>query len=264
MTTTTATSTPADASPGRVGRPDGSALIHVAPGARRARVGLRAAGIVPWLTSRRRSSAAVAIGAGGALLLGGDAVRLDVHVAAGCSLVIEDVGGTVAYDGDGRRATWDVRVSLGDGARLVWRALPFVVADGACVERSMTLSLGDGATALVRETLVLGRSGERGGVIASHLHVEDGDGPVLSETLRARGDAPVPGVLGSHRIVDSVLALGAGPVVAGAPSDDRGDATVLRLERGGYVVRALGDHAHAVDLGAVFESLCCEGRMPPS
>ncbi|HWT34275.1 MAG TPA: urease accessory protein UreD, partial [Microbacterium sp.] len=137
-----------------------SALIAVSPGARHARVGLRGSGIVPWLVARGPASASVAIGTGGALLLGGDAVRLEVRVASGCSLAIEDVGGTVAYDGEGRGASWTVDVVLGDGARLVWRALPFVVADGAEVSRSMTLALGTRASAAVRETLVLGRSGE--------------------------------------------------------------------------------------------------------
>jgi len=232
-----------------------SALISVAPGARRARVGLRGAGIVPWLVSRGPAAASVAIGAGGALLLGGDAVRLDVRVAPGCTLAIEDVGGTVAYDGEGRTATWDVHVSVGDGARLTWRALPLVVADGASVERSMSVTLGAGATAVVRETLVLGRAGERGGAIASRLDVTDPGGPLLVETLRVRGDAPVPGVLGAHRVVDSVLAVGAEP--GGIP--DAPGATVLRLERGGHLVRALGADAHAVDLGPVFEASCGAG-----
>ncbi|HKT56410.1 MAG TPA: urease accessory protein UreD, partial [Microbacterium sp.] len=217
-----------------------------------ARVGLRGAGIVPWLVSRGPATAWVAIGAGGALLLGGDSVRLDVRVASGCTLHIEDVGGTVAYDGEGRTATWDVRASLGDGARLTWRALPFVVADGASVERSMSVTLGAGASAIVRETLVLGRAGERGGTVVSRLDVTDAGGPLLVETLRVCGDAPVPGVLGTHRVVDSVLAVGAEaggiPAVTDAPG-----ATVLRLERGGHLVRALGTDAHVVDLAPVFD-----------
>jgi len=202
----------------------------------------------------------VAIGAGGALLLGGDAVQLDVRVASGCSLTIEDVGGTVAYDGDGDTARWDVRIALGDGARLLWRALPFVVADGAQVERSTTVALGAAASALMRETLVLGRTGERGGGIVSRLCVEDARGPVLVETLRARGDEPVPGVLGGHRVLDSVLAVGPGsepaPPGAAVPSapEPPAGATVLQLARGGRLVRALGADAHTVDLGAVFEA----------
>jgi urease accessory protein len=84
----------------------------------------------------------------------------------------------------------------------------------------------------------------------------------LIETLRVRGDAPVPGVLGGHRIVDSVLAVGAEPGAVPPPPEDRGRATVLHLERGGHMVRALGDHAHAVDLGPVFEALCRELSIP--
>jgi len=211
---------------------------------------------VPWLVSRSQTSASVAIGAGGALLLGGDAVRLDIRVASGCTLTIEDVGGTVAYDGEGRAASWNVDVVLGDHTRLVWRALPFVVADGAEVTRSMTLSLGAGASALVRETLVLGRTGERGGSIASRLSVRDADGPLLVETLRARGDEPVPGLLGPHRVVDSVLAVGGeGRAASGLQDHAITGATLLGLERGGCLMRALGSDAHTVDLGQVFEHL---------
>jgi len=244
---TTTTSTPTDPLAVRPG--SGRALIAVAPGARRARVGLRGAGIVPWLVSRGPAAASVAIGAGGALLLGGDAVRLDVSVAAGCTLLIEDVGGTVAYDGEGCLSTWDVNVSLGSDARLVWRALPFIVADGARVERSMAMSLGAGARAVLRETLVLGRTGERGGSVVSRLSVEDPLGPVLVETLRVAGDAPVPGVLGDHRVVDSVIAVGD----VGEPPADRGMATLLRLERAGYVVRAVAGHTHTIDLDELIE-----------
>ena len=44
---------------------------------------------------------------------------------------------------------------------------PLIVAAGADVERRMTLALGAGAVAALRETVVLGRDGERPGTLVS-------------------------------------------------------------------------------------------------
>ena len=57
--------------------------------------------------------------------------------------------------------------------------------------------------------------------------------------LQVRGDQPRPGILGSHRVVDSVLYLGEGIEAPHVPG-----ALRLDLERGGAVLRYLGDHAH--------------------
>jgi urease accessory protein len=80
--------------------------------------------------------------------------------------------------------------------------------------------------------------------------VDDAVGPILVETLRVQGEAPVQGVLGGNRVVDSVIAVGE----VGEPPADPGAATLLRLERGGYVVRAVARQAHTVDLDAVLSA----------
>lgn len=99
----------------------------------------------PRLVSRRAGGHAhVALVAGGAVLLGGDTVSIEVRVGTGCTLVVEDVGGTVAYPAGPARAaltgegvsTWDVDIEVADGGRLIWETYPFVVATGARVRRS--------------------------------------------------------------------------------------------------------------------------------
>lgn len=71
------------------------------------------------------------------MLLGGDTVELQIDVGAGCTLgVREDIGGTVAYDGEGRRSRWSVSIRVGDGGLLCWNGKPLVIADGANVRRS--------------------------------------------------------------------------------------------------------------------------------
>jgi urease accessory protein len=225
-------------------------VVEVSAGADRARVTLRAGTVVPRLVTRGRTSARIALVAGGALLLGGDAIDLHITVGAGCSLDIEDVGGTVAYDGEGQRSTWDATVHVGDGASVTWHGLPFVVADGTDVDRRTVVRLGADASALLRETVVLGRTGERGGVVRTRTDVADDRGPLLLESLVLDGHAPVPGVVGDHRVLDTVMRFGGSlPDVDLTPSRT-GDLAVLRPERGGVLVRALGSEAHRTDLAA--------------
>lgn len=165
--------------------------------------GLLAARIV----SRDGTRAEVALVAGGAMLLGGDEVVIDVRVDPGCELTLTDVGGTVAYDGNGETCRWDADIRLGPGAGLTWAGLPFVVADGADVRRTTTARLGSDARLTLRETVVLGRSGERGGRMVLRTDIADDVGPILVEELTASGDRPVPGVLGEHTVIDTLTSV---------------------------------------------------------
>ncbi|WP_165362775.1 urease accessory protein UreD [Promicromonospora panici] len=212
--------------------------------------GLLAARIV----SRDGAHAEVALVAGGAMLLGGDHVVVAVRVEAGCALTLTDVGGTVAYDGDGQDCRWDADVRLGDGAALFWAGLPFVVATGADVRRTTTARLGARARLTLRETVVLGRSGERGGRIVLRTDIGDDVGPILVEELTAAGDHPVPGVLGDHPVIDTLAVVqgtGAGSPGEHAPTTAEAeaaphlrDAITLRLDRGGTLTRWLGSATH--------------------
>lgn len=187
-----------------------------------------------------------------ALLLGGDAVELEVHVGAGVTLELADVAGTVAYDGRGRPARWDVTIRVADGGRLWWSGEPFVVADGADVSRRLDLHLARGAAALLRETLVLGRAGQLGGVLRSRTSVQvDGrPGLVEDQVLDPAGQRLLPGMLGRLRVVDTVLAAG---LPWSAPPDDRrgGWTTTSRLPaEGARLTRHLGYELAASPLHA--------------
>ena len=147
-----------------------------------------------------------------ALLLGGDEVELQIEVGAGAVLELSEVAGTVAYDGRGRPAVWATSITLGRGAQLTWAGEPLVVADGADVTRCTSIGLADGASATLRETVVLGRSGEVGGALRSRVRVHREGRPILFEDLQLDPrDRFGPGLLGRHRVVDSLLALGAEP-----------------------------------------------------
>lgn len=201
-----------------------------------------AAALVPRLLNRTECSARVALVAGGAMLLGGDDIELHVHVGPGATLDLEDIGGTVAYPGPGQ-SRWGVTVNVGDGGLLRWAGKPLIVADGAEVSRRTTIRLGADARVLLRETTVLGRAGELGGVVALNTDVADADGPVLVEELRLAGGLGLPGVTADHRVVDAVLALGFRPT-----------GQAMQLHSPGALARHLGDHTHDSPLDAVWQS----------
>ncbi|WP_282857557.1 urease accessory protein UreD [Pseudoclavibacter helvolus] len=221
--------------------------IRIGAGSQRARVDLVGGAVVPRLIERGPSSARVALVAGGALLLGGDAVSIEVVVADGCSLELEDIGGTVAYDADGVASSWSVDISVGVGARLSWLGQPLIVAGGANVERSTRIRLAHGAVVVLREVVVLGRSGEAGGRAVVQTSVTDAGGPVLEESVELDGGAPVPGVLGANRVFDSLALLG-----AAAPCGAPDGAVLLTLEQPGAVARFLGDEAHRSPLAELW------------
>ncbi|WP_147916676.1 urease accessory protein UreD [Ruania zhangjianzhongii] len=228
-------------------------------------------GLLAVRTVRRdRVAAEVALVATGAVLLGGDHVVVRVSVADGHALTITDVGGTVAYDAGGVPSWWDVVVTLGHGSRLSWFGLPFVVAEGADVTRTTTVRTGAGAQLALRETIAWGREGERGGRALLRSDVHDARGPVLVEEVWASGHEPVPGVLGSARVLDTALVLDEVPdpddigpddlrdggvdcparaalrdLAAGAEtSDTTTNLTALRPAHGGLLLRWLGPAAH--------------------
>jgi len=192
----------------------------------------------PMLISSNSRSARVCLVPEGALLLAGDEIEIRVSVGAGAALELVEPGGTVAYDMRGGHARWDVEMQVATGATLVWGAEPFVVAEGADVRRTTRLDLAADARVVLRETLVLGRHGEQPGRLAQRLDVTGpGWSPVLVEELAVDGRS-APGILGDHRVVSSVLALGLALPEEAAP------AGRYDLESHGTWWRGLGHEVH--------------------
>lgn len=165
-----------------------------------------------------------------ALLLAGDDVELDVTVDEGAHLHLVETAGTVAYDMRGDEASWRVRLAVGDGASLLHETLPWVSAQGSRVERSLDLDLAGSGTALLRETLVLGRHGEQPGALRSRTRVHRDGRPALVEDLDATDLAP-------SRVLDAVYAFG-------IPSEPVPGVTHLVTAEGDVIHRALADAAH--------------------
>jgi urease accessory protein len=184
-----------------------------------------------------------------AVLLADDHVTLSVRVGAGRSLEIVEPGGTVAYAMRGRRAHWQVDVEVETGGSLVWHGEPFVVADGADVSRSLNVAVAEGARVVLRETLVLGRTGEGPGRLLTRTDVHRDGVPVLVEELESTVG------LDTYRVVDQVLFLGG--LEAQAPERFRTSATdAMVLSSGDRLHRWLGHELHRSPLTA------CQSSSP--
>ncbi|HWH98541.1 MAG TPA: urease accessory protein UreD, partial [Pseudolysinimonas sp.] len=142
-------------------------------------------------------------------------------------------------------SSWRLAARIDEAGRLIWRGLPFVVASGARARRVTEISLAPGAAVLMRETVVLGRHGEKGGDVRSDTRIELEDHPVLLERLEVDAAIPQIGVLGTNRVIDSVIAVGYRPPSA---------AGALILETPGAIARHLSRDAHNSGLDEVWES----------
>ncbi|WP_374455342.1 urease accessory protein UreD [Nocardioides sp.] len=184
----------------------------------------------------------VALVATHALLLADDHVRVEVVVDGPVALEVVETAGTVAYDMRGRSARWEVDVRLTGGARLTWRAEPFVVSGGADVVRSTVVDAAGGSEVTLRESIVFGRTGEVGGTLTSTTRASCSGSPALVEELHLTSDVRGgPATMAGLRCLDSLTTLG-------HRLPDGPD--VLQLHATGSVRRWLGDRLHESPLQA--------------
>ncbi|MCC3291890.1 urease accessory protein UreD [Arthrobacter sp. zg-Y1110] len=182
------------------------------------------------------------------MLLAGDDVRIEVSVGPGVTLEVVEPAGMVAYDAEGKQSRWTLEAVLAEGAVMIWEGAPFVAASGSNVLRETRVKLGPGARLLIRETLVLGRSGEEAGPLRSIARLTGPNGDYLYEDLDLRGTRHrAVGVLGTAKVLSSATAAGWRPQAlhpnGGARPGD-GSARRLDLAAEGAVIRALSGTAH--------------------
>ncbi|MFD9817123.1 urease accessory protein UreD [Streptomyces sp. NPDC059080] len=144
--------------------------------------------------------------------LGGDRLAVEATAEAGASLHLTAAAATVALPGrTGDAATYDVRLTVGDGARLDWLPEPLICAEGSDLWMTTTVELAPTARLVLREEQVLGRSGEHTGTLHSRLTIRRA-GRTLLDQETAYGPG-VPGwdasaVLGGHRALGQLIAVG--------------------------------------------------------
>lgn len=190
------------------------------------------------------------------MLLGGDDVRIDVSVGAGVTLEVVEPAGLVAYDADLVPARWSLHAELAEDAALIWDGASFVAAAGSNVLRETRIRMAAGARTLIRETLVLGRSGEHGGRLRSITRVSGPAGDILFEDLDLTGPRErAVGVLGGSKVMASATAVGWRPSSSSSPpAESGGEAGAARVRRfelaaPGAIARSMSPQAHTADGG---------------
>ncbi|HKR52573.1 MAG TPA: urease accessory protein UreD, partial [Pseudonocardiaceae bacterium] len=179
--------------------------------------------------------------------LGGDELALDVRLSVGASLRLRSAAATVVQPGRSPAAArWTVTADLADGAMLAWCPEPTVICDGAELRSSMTVTMRRGARVMLREVVVLGRAGQRGGRCHGELTVEYDGVPLLVHTLLLDGADPAltgPAGTGGACVAGMLVVVGEG---IDGPPQDAGEQPGLRwacsvLDGSGWLLLALSD-----------------------
>jgi urease accessory protein len=200
----------------------------------------------------RRTADAVYLVGGAAGPLGGDDLTLNIDVRDGATLRIRTAAATIALPGnDGAESVLRVHATVGAGGRLEYLPEPVVVSDGARHRIELNVGLATDAALLLRDEIVLGRHGERGGSCVARLRVDQDGAPLLRQELAISGADEIslgPAVLAGHRAVGSLLVVEPGrqrAVGTGRkwqPSAAQ-HVAVMPLARHGVLVSVLADDA---------------------
>jgi urease accessory protein len=156
----------------------------------------------------RRTPDAVYLVGGAAGPIGGDTLELRIEVRNGAALRVRTAAAAVALPGrDGQESVLRITATVGSGARLEFLPEPTVVAEGARHLLDMRITLARGAALVLREEVILGRHGERGGRCRTRLRADYAGAPLLRNELDLGvGQASHgPAVLAGHRAAGSLL-----------------------------------------------------------
>ncbi|WP_020670032.1 urease accessory protein UreD [Amycolatopsis nigrescens] len=175
--------------------------------------------------------------------LGGDELALTVLVGPGARLRLSGVAATLALPGHrGGASRSVVRIEVGAGGVCEYLPEPTVVTARADHYAELHASLGADARLRLREMLVLGRSGERPGLLRTSQHVLREGVPLLRQVLRI-GDpelAASAAYLAGRRVLGTELLVW-GPDPAEPTGGDWWSLTPLAA--GGSLATALAHDA---------------------
>jgi len=199
------------------------------------------------LVLRPTREAVYLVSAGGGPV-GGDVLDLRIEVRAGAALRLRTVAASAALPGvDGAESVLSVHASVAPGGLLEYLPEPMVVADGARHATDIRVELAAGATLVLRDEIILGRHGERGGACRTRLRADYDGRPLLRHDVAVDGTDGVslgPAVLAGHRAHGTVLRAGeAGAAVA---TQARPGVAVMPLAGPGVLVSALASDSLAL------------------
>ncbi|MCC0030663.1 MAG: urease accessory protein UreD [Brucellaceae bacterium] len=104
-------------------------------------------------------------------LTGGDALRWDVEAGEGTELSLTTQACEKVYRASEGTARADVRLDLGEGARVAWLPQETILFDGASLARTLEVDMAANATLLAVEAAIFGRTAR--GEIVRDLHFQD-------------------------------------------------------------------------------------------
>ncbi|MCT4353680.1 urease accessory protein UreD [Streptomyces sp. Je 1-79] len=144
--------------------------------------------------------------------LGGDRLAIETEVRDGARLLVDSAAATVALPGRGTEpATYDLRITVGEGAVLRWLPEQLVSARGSDLSMRTTVELASTARLVLREEQILGRHGEETGTLATRLTVRRAGLPLLDQELAygpgAAGGWDGGAVLAGHRAAGQLLVV---------------------------------------------------------
>ncbi|MCQ4079873.1 urease accessory protein UreD [Streptomyces sp. RB6PN25] len=185
--------------------------------------------------------------------LGGDRIVVEVTVGAEARLTVGASAATVSLPGrTGGRASYDLRLTVGEGAELHWLPEPVIAAAGSDLIMTTRVELAPGARLVLREEQVLGRAREETGRLVSRLLVRHDGRPLLDQELAFGPDVPGwagPAVLGEYHAAGQLLVAGLGfddtspePRLLGDTSGD-GDAVLAPLAGPAVLATAIAPDA---------------------
>nr|WP_228046241.1 urease accessory protein UreD [Saccharopolyspora sp. HNM0983] len=194
-------------------------------------------------TSRSDGAAVVHLVGSATSPLGGDRVRLRVQVGRGARLRLRGTAATVALpDPHGRPSSAAVEIDVAPGGTVEYLPEATVVSARAEHAARLAVRLGAGARMRCRETLVLGRRGERPGTLVSTTELSRAGVPLLRQRLDLGDrwlDATPPHRAGARVLATETLVWDADPRAAAG-----GDGWALTpLAAGGAQATALAPDA---------------------
>ncbi|MGK5640969.1 urease accessory protein UreD [Streptomyces sp. URMC 126] len=183
--------------------------------------------------------------------LGGDRLTMTADVADGAALRFTTTAATLALPGrTGAPATYDIRITVGDGATLHWLPEPLISAAGSDLRTTTRIELAPTARLLFREEQVLGRAGEPPGRLTARLTVHRAGRPLYDQELAYGPGAPGwdgGAVLGGHRAVGQLLvvdpAFGDAPPTPPLPAVEGTTAAPMPLAGPAVAVSAVASDA---------------------
>jgi urease accessory protein len=143
--------------------------------------------------------------------LGGDDLRMLLHVERGADVEVRSVAASLAQPGPhATPSILHVELDVGADARLDWAPEPTVSVRGSDHRTSVRLIAAGTSRVRLHEAVVLGRHGEDCGRIALRQRVVIDGRPVLDhETELGHGALTGPGAHGPGRHVTSLIEVGA-------------------------------------------------------